>query len=168
MNNTMNKRSLYQSFGYGVKEPSIQNPELAMEGLRELAKQGYDLVRVFLRGSNFEWRSPEYVSLIAKMTEESHRLGMKIVLDCEPHTHIAGREMGKDSPGGMGSRLYRASTQLVAGRFAMTCPSRHSAQPNPRLEAAFVRQGDPVVKLPTLEFGVNFEMEFYAAGFAER
>ena len=41
----MNKRSLYQSFGYGAKEPSIQNPELAMGGLRELAEQGYDLVR---------------------------------------------------------------------------------------------------------------------------
>jgi hypothetical protein len=164
----MNKRSLYQSFGYGVKEPSIQNPELAMEGLRELAKQGYDLIRVFLRGSNFEWRSPEYVSLIAKMTAESHRLGMKIVIDCEPHTQIAGREMGKDSPGGMGRRLYRASTQLVSGRFAMSVPSRHGAQPNPRLESAFVRQGDTVSKLPTLAFGVNFEEEFYDTGFAER
>jgi hypothetical protein len=164
----MNKRSLYQSFGYGVKEPSIQNPELAMEGLRELAKQGYDLVRVFLRGSNFEWRSPEYVSLIAKMTAESHRLGMKIVIDCEPHTQIAGREIGKDSPDGMGRRLYRSSTQLVSGRFAMSFPSRHGAQPTPRLEAAFVRQGDTVSKLPKLTFGVNFEEEFYDTGFAER
>ena len=164
----MNKRSLYQSFGYGVKEPSIQNPQLAMEGLRELAKQGYDLVRVFLRGSNFEWRSPEYVSLIAKMTDEAHRLGMKIVIDCEPHTQIAGREMGKDFPGGMGRRMVRASTQLVSGRFEATFPSRHGSQPNPRLEAAFVRQGDKVVKLSTLEFGINFEMEFYDAGFSER
>jgi hypothetical protein len=164
----MNKRSLYQSFGYGVKEPSIQNPELAMEGLRELAHQGYDLVRVFLRGSNFEWRSPEYVSLIAKMTAEAHRLGMKIAIDCEPHTQIAGREMGKEFPAGMGRRMYRAATQLAAGRFAITFPSRHGAQPNPRLEAAFVRQGDTVTKLPTLAFGVNFEEEFYDTGFAER
>ena len=148
----MNKRSLYQSFGYGVKEPSIQGPELAMEGFRELAKQGYDLVRAFLRGSNIEWRSPEYVSLIAKMTEEAHRLWMKIVLDCEPHTQIARREMGKDSPGGMGRRMVRTSTQLVSGRFAMSFPSKDGAPPNPRLEAAFVRQGDSVVKLPTLAF----------------
>lgn len=161
-------RALHQSFGYGVKEPSIQNPELALEGLRELAKQGYDLVRVFLRGSNFEWRSPEYISLIAKMTDEAHRLGMKIALDCEPHTQIAGREIGKEAPDGMASRMVRASTQLVSGRFAMRFPSRHGAQPNPRLEAAFVRHGGAVVKLPALAFGVNFEQEFYDTGFAER
>ncbi|MEI6424964.1 MAG: hypothetical protein WCP55_22320, partial [Lentisphaerota bacterium] len=96
------KRSLYQSFGYWVKEPSIQNPQLAVDGIRELAKQGYDLVRVMLRGTNFTFRSPEYVAVIARMTGEAHRLGMKIVLDCEPHTQVAGREMGREFPGGMG------------------------------------------------------------------
>ena len=164
----MNNRALYQSFGYWVKEPSIQNPQLAVDGVRELARQGYDLVRVMLRGTNFTFRSPEYVAVIARMTEEAHRLGMKIVLDCEPHTQIAGREMGREFPGGMGRRLYRAAGPVVNGRFTLRIKAPQGAPPMPRLEAAFIRQGGTVTKLAALPFDVDFEQEFYDTGFAER
>jgi len=164
----VHSRCLYQSFGYWVKEPSIQNPQLAVEGVRELARQGYELVRVMLRGTNFTFRSPEYVAVIAWMTEEAHRLGLKIVLDCEPHSQIAGREMGRKFPGGMGRRLYQAAGPLVAGRFKLRIKAPHGAPPLPRLEAAFVRQGGMLTKLAALPFDVDFEQEFCDTGFAER
>lgn len=165
---SMTKRSLYQSFGYWVREPSIQNPELAVEGVRELARQGYDLVRVFLRGSNFTFRSPEYVAVVAKMTEEAHRLGMKIVLDCEPHRPISGRDMGQEFPGGMGQRLVRVSTQVVDGRFSVRVKGNDRYNSTPYVEAAFLKANAAVTKLPKLDIGNNFELEFYDSGFAER
>lgn len=164
----MTKRSLYQSFGYWVREPSIQNPELAVEGVRELARQGYDLVRVFLRGSNFTFRSPEYVAVVARMTGEAHRLGMKIVLDCEPHRPIAGRDMGQEFPGGMGQRLVRVSTKVVDGRFSIRVKGNDRYNSTPRVEAAFLRANGSITKLPELAINNNFELEFYDSGFAER
>ena len=160
-------RSLYQSFGYWVKEPSILNPQLAIDGLRELAAQGYDLVRVMLRGTNFTFRSPEYVRLIGVMTAEAHRLGLKIVLDCEPHPAIAGSDMGREYPGGMGRRLIRAVSKLEGGefRFRLKDIGRYSS---PRLEAAFVRDGGQVTRLPAFDCRSDFEQEFYDTGFAER
>lgn len=164
----VNKRNLYQSFGYWVREPSIQNPQLAVEGVRELAKQGYDLVRVFLRGSNFTFRSPEYVAVVARMTEEAHRLGMKIVLDCEPHRPISGRDMGQEFPGDMGQRLVRVSTQVVAGRFSVRVKGNDRYNSTPCVEAAFLKANGTVTQLPKLSIGNNFELEFYDSGFAER
>ncbi len=166
----MNNRSLQQSFGYWVKEPSIQNPQLALDGLRELAVQGYGLVRVFLRGSNFTWRSPEYIALIAQMTAEAHRLGMKIAIDCEPHSHVAGVDMGREFPGLMGTRLVRVVMPLQNGRFfgrlQVGCLCPHP--PMPRLESAFLRRDGAVARLPYLAFGINYEEEFYDSGFSER
>jgi len=166
----MNKRSHFQSFGYWVKEPSIQNPQLALDGLNELAMQGYDLVRVFLRGTNFTWRSPEYIALIAKMTDEAHRLGLKIAIDCEPHSQIAGREMGKQFPDLMGTRLVRAVMPLHHGQFLgrLKVNTLCSAPPMPTLEAAFVRRDGSVTRLPDLTFKVNYEMEYFDTGFSER
>lgn len=161
-------RALYQSFGYWVKEPSIRNPQLAVDGVRELAKQRYDLVRVMLRDTNFTFRSPEYVAVIARMTEEAHRLGLKIALDCEPHTQVAGWDMGKEFPGGMGRRVHRAAGQLVDGRFVLHVKPPNGQLPMPRVEGAFVRKGSTVTKLPSLQCGVNYEQEFYDTGFAER
>jgi hypothetical protein len=164
----MKKRSLFQSFGYWVREPSIQNPSLALEGVRELARQGYDLVRVFLRGSNFTFRSPEYVAVVALMTEEAHRLGMKIALDCEPHRAIAGRDMGQEFPGGMGQRLVRVTSTLVDGRFSLRVKGNERYNSTPIVEAAFIKNNGLVTKLPKLDFKSNFELEFYETGFVER
>lgn len=102
--------------GFWLNEPAILDHRLLVEGMAELAREGYGIVRVMLRQTHFAYRSPEVVAAVRTATEHAHRHGMRLVLDCEPHPKAA-REMGAVHPDAIGMRLFRSEGPLRDGAF---------------------------------------------------
>ena len=105
-----------QSMGYWLNEPAILDPQRIAVAMGELSAAGYGIVRIVLRQSNFTHRSPEVVEAVRVATEAAHRGGMRLVLDCEPHSLVA-RELGRAYPAATAQRLHRGTGPVRDGVF---------------------------------------------------
>jgi hypothetical protein len=110
------RRSREQSMGYWLNEPAILDPGRIVAAMADLAANGYGIVRVILRQTQFHHRSPEVITAVAAATAAAHRHGMRIVFDCEPHGLVA-REIGRVHPEAIGQRVWRGEGPIRAGRF---------------------------------------------------
>ncbi len=168
----MNKpRALQAEFGYWVKEPTIMDPARADKTIIEMAQKGYDVARIFLRSSNFGFHSPEYVKAVAHIVDIAHKHGLKAVMDCEPHSQIAGRDMGIMFPDKMAQRIVALKSRVTNGHFQARCqpPSLCCPHaPRPASVGAWLKCDGKIGKIPEFDCHVQFEQEFYGTGFAER
>lgn len=164
---TMNRRNNYQVIGYWLNEPVLQKPELAIEAVKNIAEEGYDLIRVFLRNSNFTHTSPKVIDLIGKMTETAHENGIKIAIDCEPHYLPLARELGSLYPESMGCRLVRGTCTVVNGYFTIHAqfPSTWASIPIfSGVEAAFLEHNGAIEKVKDFEYKSECVNEAYDLG----
>jgi hypothetical protein len=155
-------RNKDQSMGLVLHEPLVRDFSRIDRAVAAMAEGGYDILRVFVRCTNFNHRNPAMIAAIAHLTEESHRLGMRVALDCEPN-EILCPDMGGEFPAAIGCRLVRFSTRLVDGHFLLHLRTpRHAAYAG--IEAAFLQQ-DGRVRRIDFPFIASVAPERYAAGY---
>lgn len=139
-------RNFEQSMGLWLNEPFLLAPELIAPAVDELADAGYEIVRIFLRESNYTWSSPRVVEAARIAAAAAHRRGMKIAMDFEPHVMIA-TEMGNRYPDTTAMKLVRVDGRVENGFWEVRIPipgqiGAHSPLPD-GVEAAFL-DGEPV------------------------
>lgn len=160
-------RGSLQSMGIWLSEPLLRDPEKLKRSIATLAESGYDVIRLFVRNTNFTHRSPEIVSLVSLAVDLAHKLGLKAVLDCEPHVGVVGPDMGRVFPEAMGSLLVRATARVVDGhwRLRVENPPLHTDRQAifDGIEAAFLKTGGEVRKVE-LPYAVDRETQAAAAG----
>lgn len=167
----MKPRSQFQTMGYWIKEPTILDPERARAQINRLAAEGYDAIRIFPRHITISHLDPRTVNAVGEIVKMAHGTGMKAALDCEPHGHQIGRDMGGRFPAGMGERLVAVRGTLRDGHFVLRSPWPRSGQGIPMLlgvEAAFVLHGEQAERIEPLEYVRNQEQEWHDSGFTER
>jgi hypothetical protein len=120
-----------QIMGITLNESLVLNPERVEAAMRDLAASGFGIVRLFLRSTNFNHRSPEFIEAVRRGVEEGHLLGLKVAIDCEPHSQPVGIDMGRHFPGAMGQLLVRAEAPVVDGRFHLRIPNPASSNERP-------------------------------------
>jgi hypothetical protein len=125
--NTTPLRRKDQIMGITLNESFVLNPDRVEASMRDLAASGFGIVRLFLRSTNFNHRSPEFIEAVRRGVAEGHKLGLKVAIDCEPHYQPVGIDMGRDFPGAMGQLLVRAETPVVDGRFHLRIPNPSSS-----------------------------------------
>ena len=75
--------------GLTLSDDLIRYPERLDAMVQDLKESGFEIIRPFLRNVNFSHRAPESVRAIAHLVSVAHAQGMKVALDCEPHSLIA-------------------------------------------------------------------------------
>lgn len=166
----MTLRNKDQSMGIWINEVILSHPDKLDGAVRDLAQSGYGIVRVFLRNSNFNHRSPQVVAGVARIVKTAHAAGLRAVLDCEPHG-LEANDMGNLFPESMGCRVVRAETAVVNGRFVLHVPSPPTTGERgdfQGVEAAFVQEGGRVRKLEKFEYTHRVVGEPYRNGFTTR
>ena len=156
-----------QAMGYWLSEPSIREPARFVAAIHQLADAGYALVRVVLRNTNYTHRSPEVVAAVALAADAAQKRGLRLALDCEPHSRPVAADMGRQFPEAMGSRLVRASATLVQGRFraALHAPETQAQMPAwDGVECAFVETGGQTTRIEVPDVHLDWEIETYRDG----
>src|ERR1700733_5630597 len=110
-------RNKQQSFGLWLSEPFLLHPERLKAAVHDLAQSGYGVIRVILRRTNFNHRSPAVVDAVRTLVESAHAKSVKLVLDCEPHGEPFVADMGEMFPAATGTRLVRGEVSIFNGRF---------------------------------------------------
>jgi hypothetical protein len=155
--------------GITLNESLVLHPERVEAAMRDLAANGYGIVRLFLRSTNFNHRSHEFIEAVRRGVAEGHRLGLKVAIDCEPHAHPVGVDMGRQFPGAMGQLLVRAETELVEGRFNLRIPNPASSHERPEfrgLAAIYLEHEGRRQLLPELKYEWMYQSEtHFAAGY---
>lgn len=153
--------------GLWLNETLIGHPARLDVAVQDLASSGYGILRVMLRNTNFTHRSPEVVAAVAQVVETSHAFGMKVALDCEPHTEPVARDLGSLYPGAIGCRVVRAEGKVVDGRWVL-----HTSAPQGQpltdflgVHAAFLNRNGAIEKLTGLDFQHRVIREFYQDGY---
>lgn len=119
MNKRREEAPLYrQSMGLWINEPLVRRPAEIDASIHALADAGYDIVRLFIRNTNYTHRSPEIVAAVKRAVHVAHRSGLRAVLDCEPHD-LVGRDMIRQFPDAMGSKLVRYAVRVVDGHWVI-------------------------------------------------
>ncbi|MDD5198297.1 MAG: hypothetical protein PHC88_00710 [Terrimicrobiaceae bacterium] len=164
-------RNYEQSMGLWINEPLLLHPEEIDRSIHELADAGYDTVRLFVRHSNFTLRCPEVVEAVRRAVKTGHERGMRLALDCEPH-ELVGRDMGRQFPGEMSSKLLRQSVQVVDGHWIMRVepPSLggYVGAPLDGVEAAYLRVEGNLKKIGLGDHTVSRGFQWYRNGNVHR
>ncbi|WPJ96724.1 hypothetical protein SH580_03270 [Coraliomargarita algicola] len=164
-------RNFEQSMGVTLSDPMIRNPEVLKQVAVDLVNSGFEVLRPFLRLTSFNFGDPEVVQAVRVLTDAAHALGAKVVIDCEPHLKAA-QEMGRMFAGVQATRLVRAKTKLVEGRYRL-----HFENPKTNgvksdyldVEAAWVRSSDGQYHAVVIsDSQVDGEGEIYRNGYAFR
>lgn len=153
--------------GLTLSDDLIRHPERLDAMVHDLAESGFEIVRPFLRNVNFTHRSPESVRAIARVVEVAHARGLKVALDCEPHSFIA-RDMGASFADSMSLRLVRAQGKLVNGHFKLHIqhPSGSGRRMDfMRIEAAYLEEGGVCRPIEVSDYVINGEGEIYETGY---
>ena len=135
--------------------------------MRDLAASGFGIVRLFLRSTNFNHRSPEMVEAVGRAVAEGHRLGLRVAIDCEPHSKPVAHDMCRQFPGAAGELLIRVETTVVEGQFQLQIPNPSSAAERPEfrgLEAAYLENAEVRRLITDLKYETTYQSETYAAG----
>jgi len=74
---------------YLVENRHIGNRELLIEGVRDIAGNGFESILLQIRDTAFQMDDPEVIRSVEIVTAEAHRLGVKLVLtfvttNCRP------------------------------------------------------------------------------------
>ena len=167
--NTKPLRHKDQIMGITLNESLVLHPERLEAGMRDLAANGFGIVRLFLRSTNFNHRSPEFIEAVRRGVAEGHRVGLKVALDCEPHHQPVGIDMGRQFPNAMGQWLVRAETELVEGRFHLRIPNPSSSHERPEfrgLAAIYLERDGKRQLLPELKYEFMYQSEtHFTAGY---
>lgn len=163
-------RNYAQSMGYWLNEPSILEPAIVEKAMHELADAGFGIVRIMVRNTNYTHRSPEVVRAVGCAVAAAHARGIKVALDCEPHSCPVGRDMGAEFPHDMGAKLVRAVTQVVDGHYLFHVDTPGLSGGTPILEgieAAYLRNADGFHRID-LPYQMRRETAGYRHGFIHR
>ena len=162
-------RNKDQSIGVWLNESIVLHPEKIDSMAEDLARSGYGIVRVMLRNTNFNHRSPQVVESVRRLVASAHAGGMRVVLDCEPHAEPAAHDMGSLFPKAIGARVLRAEAPVVDGRFVLHIPApnglRGSRADFHGVEAAYLKEGAAIHKLEDFSFERRILVEPYWNGF---
>jgi hypothetical protein len=159
----MSFRKRAQIMGYWLNEPGILEPERVRKAMKDLAHDGYGLVRIMLRNTNFNHRSPEVINAVRIGVEEAHKHGMKMAMDAEPHRDPVGRDYGQSFPEATATRLKKGVTKVVNGTFLfrVRAPDTDAQMPIfDGIEASFARTKDGVKKID-LPLNLSWEVTSY-------
>jgi hypothetical protein len=157
--------------GMWLNEALLLKPDLIEAGVRDLGRLGYGIVRPIMRNTNLNHFSPEMIEGISRMVKAAHEVGMRVVLDCEPHAEPLVHNMGTRFPEALGCHLIRSKTQLVNGYFTFHVPSPDVMGKKSEflgVEAAFLRVNGEVRKLDSLRYDLSYEGEIFDVGFTTR
>jgi hypothetical protein len=158
-----------QIMGITLNESYVLHPDRVEAAMRDLAAQGFGIVRLFLRSTNFNHRSPEFVEAVRRGVAEGHRLGLKVAIDCEPHHQPVGLDMGRQFPNAMGQILVRAEAAVVNGHFHLRIPNPNSSAERPEfrgLAAIYLEHDGRRELLPELKYEFMYQSEtHFAAGY---
>jgi hypothetical protein len=150
--------------GYWLAEPSIKNPSLIVDGVRELAAAGYTAIRIMLRNTNYTHRCPEVVAAVRTAVEAGAEAGVRIALDCEPHPTPVITDIGRRFPDAIGKRIVRAEARVNGGRFRTVVPVPGTSIWE-GVEAAFLQgENGGYRKVALTDLNVDWETEVYRDG----
>jgi hypothetical protein len=164
----MNQRNFEQSMGMTLTNENIRQPECLKAVAQDLVNNGFEIIRPFLRLTNFTHTAPEVVHAITVLTEAAHALGARVVMDCEPHLKVA-LDAGLKFSDVPTRRLVCASAQVVDGRFLLHV--RNPLSMGLRLdflgvEAAWLRDASGQMhRIDDLAYDFDGEGEIYQSGF---
>ncbi len=162
------RRDKPQSMGLWLNEPFFDQPDRVNAAVQDLASAGYGIIRVILRNTNFCHRSRETIRAVDGVVRAAHALGVKVVLDCEPHAEPVARDLGGLYPNAMGWRVVRAEGVVVDERCLLHVPAPCTSGPMPEflgIEAAFLARKSAYEKVSPDYFQVRVNREFYQDGF---
>ncbi len=159
-------RNRSQSMGFWLNETVIEQFDKLDAYVRDLADSGYGIIRVMLRDTNFNHRSAAVVRSIGRMVSTAHDLGVKVVLDCEPHANPAANDLGESFPSAIAERVFRCEGRIVNGRFMIHLPLGQGAIMGfLGLESAFVQRDGAVRKLEDFSFEHRMIRQPYPDGY---
>lgn len=159
------RRNHEQSMGIWINEPMLRDSVSVDRAVSTLADSGFEILRLFLRASNFTHRSPEVVATVRRAVDLAHQRGLRAVLDCEPHL-IVGTDMGRQFPEAMGSKLVRVASKVSDGHWLFrTDLPRVGGSPTifDGIEAAFLFANGFARKMD-LDFSIRAEESYYKNG----
>jgi len=158
-----------QIMGITLNESYVLHPDRVEAAMRDLAAQGYGIVRMFLRSTNYNHRSREFVEAVRRGVAEGHRLGLKVAIDCEPHSQPVGADMIREFPNAMGQLLVRAEAEVVNGHFVLRVPNPRSSAERPEfrgLAAVYFEHDGKRTLLPELKYDFQYQSEtHFASGY---
>jgi hypothetical protein len=159
-NTRQQRRNHHQAMGYWINEPILREPERIERDIAALAEAGYGVVRIFLRKTNYNHRSPEVVAAVARAVEAAHARGMRAALDCEPRGSGFCHDLGQAYPDAVGRQLLGVTGRVVDGvwrlRAAPDCNWTFEG-----VESAFLKQNGKVARIE-LEFQADREGHFHS------
>ncbi len=150
--------------GYWLNEPAVQDTGLIRKAMEDLGRNGYGIVRFMLRNTNFCHRSPKVVEAMRVAVEAGHAHGLKVVLDSEPHRDPVARDMGREFPEAMSTRLLCVRTRIVNGTFRLRMIAPHTdAQMSifDGVEVAFLRRDGGMEKIANLSYDLSWEVSHF-------
>jgi hypothetical protein len=153
----MSLRNKEQIMGFWLNEPVLRDPERIRRGIRDLAQEGYGIVRLIHRNSNYTHRCPEMVHAVAVAVETAHQVGMRVVFDAEPHPMVA-QDMGGQFPEAIGNRLVKVETRLLSGYFKLHVPCPSGTLVFNRVENAFLEIDGDITPLDNFEYELVWEV----------
>lgn len=157
--------------GLWLNESLILNLEKIDAAVLDLAQSGYGIIRVMLRNTNFNHRSPQVVEAVGRIVKKAHEHKVKVALDCEPHKEPLAHDMGSLFPDAIGYRVAKVEATLMGGRFdghLFVPPGSESRGCDYMgVEAAFLEVGGVCERIDSkLSFSHRVVVEPYRDGFS--
>ncbi len=114
-------RNFEQTMGLWLNEPMLLQPEEITASVNEIADAGFGIVRIFLRNTNYTFRSPEVVGGAIHAAAAAHARGLKVAMDFEPHVIFAS-DMGRSYPDSTALKLVRVEGDVRDGFWTLRIP----------------------------------------------
>ena len=114
-------RNHEQTMGLWLNEPLLLDPPAITRMVNEIADAGFGTVRIFLRNTNYTFRSPEMVRGAVTASRAAHARGLKIAMDFEPHVNIA-MDLGRNYPDATAIKLLRVACRVQDGFWSAQVP----------------------------------------------
>jgi hypothetical protein len=119
--------------GYWINEPILQEPDRIDRDIAALAEAGYGVVRIFLRKTNYNHRSPKVVSAVARIVKAAHARGLRAALDCEPRGGGFCHDLGQSYPDAVGAGRSAGRLDVRGRGGRVPVPRRRGRAPRTRL-----------------------------------
>ena len=161
-------RNKAQSMGLWLNETNVFSPEKLDAAVRDLAHSGYGIIRTMLRNTNLNHRSSAVVEAVARIVDVAHAEGVRVAMDCEPHTEPVAHDMGSLFPDAIGVRVVRAEGPVVNGRVKLhiLMPRTTGVRPDfLGLESVWLQVGGESRKIDDFSFEHRVVTEPYLNGF---
>ncbi|MBI3990554.1 MAG: hypothetical protein HY350_00235 [Candidatus Omnitrophica bacterium] len=147
---------------YMLENYQIGNKVKLKKGVRDIAGKGFDSILLQLRDTAFQLDDPEVIKSVEIITDEAHRLGLKLVLtfvttNCRPWFYSFFKKYPKEGDIYVKKAEGRIKDGLLLAETNYHISGKPFASHAEEVAAGFYIAGNEFKKLPKLKYIYHFE-----------